>query len=116
MSEKPLDIDEKPKQLEEEKEKGEIFKCKTMTFKYIKQKSLNTVKVNNKLMEKFSHRNSEIIPVLNNRINPLKNCILALSFTKDMRIKNPSLLNSIELYLKTLPGFMNIISNEQCYV
>ena len=113
MTEKPLDIDEKPKQLEEEKEKGEIFKCKTMTFKYIKQKSLNTVKVNNKLMEKFSHRNSEIIPVLNNRINPLKNCILALSFAKDMRINNPTLINSIESYLKTLPGFMNIISSEQ---
>ena len=113
MTEKPLDINEKPKELEEGKEKVDISKCKTMTFKYVKKKSLNAVNVNNKLMEKFNHRNSEIIPVLNNRINPLKNCILALSFTKDMRINNPSLLNSIELYLKTLPGFMNIISNEQ---
>ena len=68
---------------------------------------------NNKIFEKFNHRNSDIIPILNNRMNPLKNCILALSFSKEIRNNNITLLNSIQFYLKTLPSFMNIMSNEQ---
>ena len=68
---------------------------------------------NNKIFEKFNHRNSDIIPILNNRMNPLKNCILALSFSTEIRNNNITLLNSIQFYLKTLPSFMNIMSNEQ---
>jgi len=68
---------------------------------------------NNKIFEKFNHKNSDIIPILNNRMNPLKNCILALSFSKEIRNNNITLLNSIQFYLKTLPSFMNIMSNEQ---
>ena len=70
--------------------------------------------IHNKIFEKFNHGNTGKIPELNNnRINPLKNCILALSFSKEIRNRNTSLLNSIQSYLESLPGFMNIISNEQ---
>ena len=90
-----------------------LTKSHSLALKFLKKKSLNPIAINNKLFERFNHRNSEIIPVLNYRMNPLKNCILALSFSKDIRNNNPSLLNCIESYLKTLKGFMNIISNEQ---
>ena len=100
-------VENKPKSDED------IIKNKSLSLKFLKKKSLNSVMFNNKIFERFNHRNSDIIPVLNNRMNPLKNCILALSFSKEIRNNNISLLNSIQFYLRTLPGFMNIISNEQ---
>ena len=111
MNEKIIDIPKKAQENENGKE--EISKSKSFSLKVLKKMSFNSNPMNNKLLEKFGHRNSEMIPSLNNRMNPLKNCILALSFSKEIRNNNAALLNSIQSYLKTLPGFMNIISNEQ---
>lgn len=111
MNEKIIDIPKKAQENENGKE--EISKSKSFSLKVLKKMSFNSTPMNNKLFEKFGHRNSEMIPSLNNRMNPLKNCILALSFSKEIRNNNAALLNSIQSYLKTLPGFMNIISNEQ---
>ena len=111
MNEKIIDMPKKAQENENGKE--EISKSKSFSLKVLKKMSFNSNPMNNKLLEKFGHRNSEMIPSLNNRMNPLKNCILALSFSKEIRNNNAALLNSIQSYLKTLPGFMNIISNEQ---
>ena len=102
---------EQEKEKGKERENGKIYN--SLSIKMLRKRSMGLINKNRKFFEKFEHRSSEIIPIINNRMNPLKNCILALSLSKDMRNKNPPLLNSIESYLKTLPGLMNIISNEQ---
>ena len=106
--ENSAEIDEKHKKNEEDNKKKTQF----LGLK-LKKKSIKTIKLHEKFFENFNHRNDEVIPILNNRMNPLKNCILALSYSKAIRNNNKQLLNSIESYLKTLPGLMNIISNEQ---
>ena len=115
-NENMVKVDENSKEKEEEiKEKDKDNKTQSHFFglKFLKKKSMKSIMIHEKFFEHFNHRNSDIIPILNNRMNPLKNCILALSFSKAIRNNNNSLLNSIESYLKTLPGLMNIISNEQ---
>ena len=54
-----------------------LLKSNSLAFKFLKKKSLNPLANNNKIYEKFNNRKSEIIPVLNYIMNPLKNCILA---------------------------------------
>ena len=103
------EIEEKEKSKEEHKRNKSQF----LGLIFSRKKSLKTTKLHEHFLENFHHKNEEVIPKLNNRMNPLKNCISALSFSKSIRNKNNQLLESIESYLKTLPGLMNIISNEQ---
>ena len=91
----------------------EKIRNQSLGLNFLKKKSVNSAMTKNKFFEKFSHRTNDITPLLNNRMNPLKNCILALSFSKEERNNNPAILKCIESYLKSLPGFMNIITKEQ---
>ena len=91
----------------------EKIRNQSLGLNFLKKKSVNSAMTKNKFFEKFSHRTNDITPLLNNRMNPLKNCILALSFSKEERNNNPAILKCIESYLKSLPGFINIITKEQ---
>ena len=90
-------------------EKTENNKLK---IKYLKKRSLNTILLYTKKSESKVHRHSQQLRSLNIKTNPLKECISAMSFSKEVRSNNPNLLKSIQSYIKSLQGFMNIFSNE----
>ena len=109
-------MDDNKEEINKSKKKGnekERMRSQSFGFKLFKKKSVNSSMINNKLFHSLNHRTSDIIPMFNNRLNPLKNCILALSLTKDMRNNNPTVLKCIESYLKSFPAFMNILAKEQ---
>lgn len=81
-------------------------------IKYLKKRSLSTMIFHTKKSESLVHRHSQQLRDLNGKSNPLKECISALSFSKEVRNNNPNLLKSIQSYIKSLQGFMNIFSNE----
>lgn len=83
-----------------------------LEIKYLKKRSLNTMIFKTKKSESLIHRRSQQLRSLNIKTTPLKECISALSFSKEVRNNNPNLLKSIQSYIKSLQGFMNIFSNE----
>jgi len=86
---------------------------KKVEIKYLKKRSLNAMIFKSKKSEsKIVHRHSQQLRSLNYKTNPLRECISALSFSKEVRNNNPNLLKSIQSYIKSLKGFMNIFSNE----
>ena len=83
-----------------------------LEIKYLKKRSLNTMIFHIKKRDSLVHRRSQELRSLNIKNNPLKECISSLSFSKEVRNNNPNLLKSIQSYIKSLQGFMNIFSNE----
>ena len=91
---------------------GEKTEKNKLKIKYLKKRSLNTIILHTKKSESKVHRRSQQLRSLNIKNNPLKECISAMSFSKEVRSNNPNLLKSIQSYIKSLQEFMSIFSNE----